>query len=129
MDLEAVEALADERTVALVIINPGNPCGSVYTREHLQKIAETARKLGIMVVSDEVYANVTFGCNPFVPMGAFSSIVPVVTLGSIYKRWVVPGWRFGWLVTHDQHGILHQFGIVECINSYITFTMVPATFI
>ena len=39
VDLDAVEALADERTVALVIINPGNPCGSVYSREHLQKVS------------------------------------------------------------------------------------------
>ncbi|XP_023532401.1 tyrosine aminotransferase-like [Cucurbita pepo subsp. pepo] len=129
VDLDAVEALADERTVALVIINPGNPCGSVYSREHLQKIAETASKLGIMVISDEVYANLTFGCNPFVPMGAFSSIAPVVTLGSISKKWVVPGWRFGWIVLNDPHGILHQSRIVERIKSYITFTMVPATFI
>ncbi|CAK9314753.1 unnamed protein product [Citrullus colocynthis] len=129
VDLDAVETIADERTVALVIINPGNPCGSVYTRGHLQKIAETARKLGVMIISDEVYANITFGRNPFVPMGAFSSIVPVITLGSISKRWVVPGWRFGWLVTHDPYCILHQTGIVERIRSYITFTMVPATFV
>ncbi|KAJ6733986.1 TYROSINE AMINOTRANSFERASE [Salix koriyanagi] len=46
VDLDAVEAIADENTIAMVIINPGNPCGSVYTYEHLSKIAETARKLG-----------------------------------------------------------------------------------
>lgn len=38
-DLEAVEALSDENTVAIVIINPGNPCGCVYTRQHLEKVA------------------------------------------------------------------------------------------
>lgn len=64
-----------------------------------------------MLISDEVYANITFGRKPFVPMGAFSSIVPVITLGSISKRWVVPGWRFGWLVTHDPYCILHQSGV------------------
>ncbi|XP_022149561.1 probable aminotransferase TAT2 [Momordica charantia] len=129
VDLDAIEALADEKTVALVVVNPGNPCGSVYTREHLQKIAETARKLGVLVISDEVYANLTFGCNPFVPMGAFSSIAPVITLGSISKRCVVPGWRFGWLVANDPHGILHHSGIVERIKNYISFAMVPATII
>lgn len=38
VDLNAVEALADENTVAMVIINPGNPCGNVFTYEHLKKV-------------------------------------------------------------------------------------------
>lgn len=38
VDLESVEALADENTTAMVIINPGNPCGSVYTHQHLKKV-------------------------------------------------------------------------------------------
>lgn len=71
-----------------------------------------------MVISDEVYANLTFGCNPFVPMGAFSSIAPVVTLGSISKKWVVPGWRFGWIVLNDPHGILHQSRVWSLSLSY-----------
>nr|POE49627.1 tyrosine aminotransferase [Quercus suber] len=108
VDIESVEALADENTVAMVIINPGNPCGSVYTHQHLKKIAETARKLGILVVADEVYHHLTFGTNPFVPMGVFGSIVPILTLGSISKRWLVPGWRLGWLVTSDPNGILRK---------------------
>ena len=39
VDLDAIEALADKNTVALVIINPGNPCGNVYTRQHLEKVS------------------------------------------------------------------------------------------
>ena len=38
VDLQSVEALADENTVAIVILNPGNPCGSVYTHQHLKKV-------------------------------------------------------------------------------------------
>ena len=38
-DLESVEALADENTVAMVIVNPSNPCGSVYSRDHLAKVS------------------------------------------------------------------------------------------
>ncbi|XP_041006842.1 nicotianamine aminotransferase 1-like [Juglans microcarpa x Juglans regia] len=129
VDLEGVEALADENTAAIVIINPGNPCGSVYTHQHLKKIAETARKLGILVIADEVYHHLTFGTNPFVPMGAFGSIVPVITLGSISKRWLVPGWRLGWLVTCDPNGILQKLGVVECIMGCMEMTSDPTTFI
>ncbi|KAJ9686264.1 hypothetical protein PVL29_015257 [Vitis rotundifolia] len=129
VDLEAVKALADENTVAMVIINPGNPSGSVFTYEHLKKVAETSRKLGIMVISDEVYGHLAFGSKPFVPMGVFGSIVPVVTVGSISKRWVVPGWRLGWLVTNDLNGILRKSGVVESIISSLNISSDPATFI
>ncbi|KAL6330382.1 hypothetical protein AAG906_040311 [Vitis piasezkii] len=129
VDLEAVKALADENTVAMVIVNPGNPSGSVFTYEHLKKVAETARNLGIMVISDEVYGHLAFGSKPFVPMGVFGSIVPIVTVGSISKRWVVPGWRLGWLVTNDLNGILHKSGVVESIISCLNISSDPATFI
>ncbi|CAA0816215.1 Tyrosine aminotransferase [Striga hermonthica] len=129
VDLDGVEALADENTVAMVVINPGNPCGNVCSYNHLKKIAEIARKLGIFVIADEVYNHLSFGSRPFVPMGVFGSIVPVVTIGSISKRWVVPGWRLGWLVMNDPHGILMKQGIADSIKGYLNITSDPATFI
>ncbi|CAO2038581.1 unnamed protein product [Urochloa humidicola] len=128
-DLESVEALADENTVAMVIINPSNPCGSVYSHDHLAKIAETARKLGIIIIADEVYDHLAFGNKPFIPMGVFADIVPVITVGSISKRWLVPGWRLGWIATCDPNGILKEAKIDKSTESYINITNDPATFI
>ncbi|KAG5551282.1 hypothetical protein RHGRI_009637 [Rhododendron griersonianum] len=101
VDLDDVEALADHNTVAMAIINPGNPCGNVYSYQHLKKIAETAKRMKIVVIADEVYGHLAFGDTPFVPMGIFGSLVPVLTLGSLSKRWIVPGWRLGWFVIND----------------------------
>lgn len=129
VDLNAVESLADENTVAIVIINPGNPCGNVYTCQHLKEVAEMARKLGILVIADEVYDHLTFGSKPFVPMGIFGSIAPVITLGSISKRWIVPGWRLGWLVTNDPNGILKKHGVIDSITGFLNISSHPATFI
>nr|CAB3491760.1 unnamed protein product [Digitaria exilis] len=129
VDLDSLQAIADGNTVAMVIVNPGNPCGNVYTYEHLAKVADTARKLGIFVVADEVYAHLTFGEKKFVPMGVFGSVVPVLTLGSISKRWVVPGWRLGWIVTNDPNGVLHRTKVVDSIKSYLDISADPPTFV
>ncbi|KZV36394.1 hypothetical protein F511_03835 [Dorcoceras hygrometricum] len=129
VDLNAVEDLADHNTVAMVIINPGNPCGNVYTYQQLKKIAEVAKRLGIAVIADEVYGHLAFGANPFVPMGVFGSIAPVLTLGSLSKRWLVPGWRLGWLVTNDPDGILKSPKFVERLKKYCDICGGPATFI
>ncbi|KAK4398356.1 putative aminotransferase TAT2 [Sesamum angolense] len=129
VDLSAVENLADHNTVAMVIINPGNPCGSVYTYQHLKEIAETAKRLGTLVIADEVYGHLAFGANPFVPMGVFGSLTPVLTLGSMSKRWLVPGWRLGWLVTNDPDGSLKSPKFVERLKKYCDICGGPATFI
>ncbi|KAG4386035.1 hypothetical protein JHK82_034510 [Glycine max] len=129
VDLDSLESQADENTVAMVLINPSNPCGNVFTYQHLKRVAEIARKLGIFVISDEVYAHVTYGSNPFVPMGVFSSIVPVITIGSLSKRWLVPGWRTGWIATCDPHGIFQKTGVVKSIISYLEITTDPPTFL
>ncbi|KAB5534593.1 hypothetical protein DKX38_017679 [Salix brachista] len=129
VDLDTIEALADQNTVAVVIINPGNPCGNVYSYQHLKKIAETAEKLKVLVIADEVYGHLVFGRNPFVPMGVFGSIVPVLTLGSLSKRWIVPGWRLGWFVTSDPSGMFRNPKVVERIKKYFDILGGPATFI
>jgi aspartate/methionine/tyrosine aminotransferase len=76
------------------------------------------------VISDEVYGHLAFGSNPFVPMGVFGSIVPVLTLGSLSKRWIVPGWRLGWIVTSDLNGIFQESGVgvlfFQSIYLYLT---------
>eukprot|EP01018_Ginkgo_biloba_P025806 Gb_16740 [translate_table: standard] len=116
VDLDQVMKIADSNTAAMVLINPSNPCGTVFSHDHLSKVAEAAKKLRLLVISDEAYAHIVFGENPFVSMASFASIVPVLILGSISKRWLVPGWRLGWLVTCDPHGILKKTQVETIIN-------------
>nr|AHN10104.1 aromatic amino acid aminotransferase 4 [Atropa belladonna] len=129
VDLSAVESLANENTVGLVVINPGNPCANVYSHQHLEKIAQTAKRLQTVVVADEVYGHLAFDENPFVPMAAFSSLVPVLTLGSLSKRWLVPGWRLGWFVINDPNAIFVNPKFMERIRNYCDICRGPATFI
>ncbi|KAJ0263132.1 Tyrosine transaminase family protein [Hirschfeldia incana] len=127
IDLQGIEAIADDNTIAMVIVNPHNPCGNVYKYHHLKKVAEMARKLGIMVISDEVYKHTIYGENQFVPMGIFASIVPVVTLGSISKGWLVPGWRIGWMAMNDPNNVFKTTGVLESITDLLTISPDPST--
>ncbi|VVB11923.1 unnamed protein product [Arabis nemorensis] len=129
IDFESVRAAADENTFAIFIINPHNPNGNYYTEAHLKQLAELARELGIMVVSDEVFRWTVFGSNPFVPMGKFSSIVPVVTLGSISKGWDVPGWRTGWVALHDLGGVFKSTKVLNAAKEFLEINSKPATVI
>ncbi|XP_039801756.1 nicotianamine aminotransferase 1-like isoform X2 [Panicum virgatum] len=129
VDIQGVKALANENTVAMVIVNPNNPSGAVYSSHHLAKIAETARELGIMVISDEVYEHFVFGNKPFVPMGVFGEIAPVVTLGGISKRWMVPGWKLGWIAMTDPKGILRKKKIFASIIVYRGISVDPAAIV
>ncbi|XWS68680.1 hypothetical protein CRYUN_Cryun04dG0112000 [Craigia yunnanensis] len=126
VDLNAVEGLADENTVAMVIINPRNPCGNVFSYEHLKK---TMTRSWCLDIGDEAYDNLAFGSTPYVPTRVLGSTVPVLTLGLISKKWIVPGWRLGWLVTSDPNGILRESGIIESIKGFLNISSDPATFI
>lgn len=102
-DLEHMESLIDDRTKMIVVVNPSNPCGSVYTEAQLQAILAVAKKHQVPILSDEVYAFCTFGERPFYSLGTLSKTVPVLAVGGIAKRFLVPGWRLGWVVIHDRN--------------------------
>lgn len=63
------------------------------------------------MIADEVYDHFAFGDKPFVSMAEFAEIVPVIVLGAISKRWFVPGWRLGWMVTLDPRSIMKDSGV------------------
>ena len=125
-DMAQLETLVDSRTKALVIINPSNPCGSVYSRAHLIELIAFAARHKLPIIADEVYGHMTFG-DPFVSLGEIETEVPVFVLGGLAKRWLVPGWRVGWGLIFDRAGIANEArtGIFKVKN----MTLHPATFL
>jgi tyrosine aminotransferase len=55
VDIDHLESLIDEHTAAIVVNNPSNPCGSVYSKEHLTDILQVAAKHKIPIIADEIY--------------------------------------------------------------------------
>uniref|UniRef100_A0A1I8FFK4 Aminotran_1_2 domain-containing protein n=1 Tax=Macrostomum lignano TaxID=282301 RepID=A0A1I8FFK4_9PLAT len=104
VDLAHLEESIDDRTAAIVVNNPSNPCGSVYTREHLRAIAHIAERYKVPIIADEIYAHFVFPGHEFHWFASVNPNVPVLSCGGLTKRWLVPGWRQGWIVIYDAKG-------------------------
>uniref|UniRef100_A0A9L0J8I7 Tyrosine aminotransferase n=1 Tax=Equus asinus TaxID=9793 RepID=A0A9L0J8I7_EQUAS len=105
IDLKQVESLVDEKTACLIVNNPSNPCGSVFSKSHLQKILAVAARQCVPIIADEIYGDMVFSDSKFEPLATLSSNVPILSCGGLAKRWLVPGWRLGWILIHDRRDI------------------------
>ena len=102
---EEVESLVTARTRALVLINPNNPTGSVTPDETTRRLLETAARRGLLVIADEVYRELCFGPPPTAASAlAEGTGAAVVTLESLSKTHMVPGWRVGWMRFNGAEG-------------------------
>ena len=104
--MEDLESKINSRTRFLVIINPSNPCGSVYSDKHMKELTNMAAKHRLLILADEIYYDMAFEeylCHMAVKM---NEEVPVLMIGGMAKRFMVPGWRVGWMVVFDRNNIL-----------------------
>ncbi len=96
-DLDQLAASVDQSTRAIVVINPNNPTGAVYSRRTLEAIAEIARRNNLVILCDEIYDKLILDSDvQHIAMASLAPDVPVVTLGGLSKNYLVPGWRIGW---------------------------------
>nr|CAD7438633.1 unnamed protein product [Timema bartmani] len=108
VDLDHLEEQCDEKTAAIIINNPSNPCGSVFSREHLFDILEVARRNFLPIIADEIYEHMVFPGKEFHSLGSLSLEVPVLSCSGLTKRFLIPGWRMGWIIIHDRNGVFDQ---------------------
>ncbi|XP_075992447.1 tyrosine aminotransferase-like [Anticarsia gemmatalis] len=108
VDLKSLENQIDEKTAAIVVNNPSNPCGSVYSKKHLKEIIDIAYKYRVPIIADEIYEHFVFSDQEFTSISSLSKDVPVLTCSGITKRFLLPGWRLGWVIIHDRHNIISR---------------------
>jgi aspartate/methionine/tyrosine aminotransferase len=98
LDAEDVARAITPRTRAIYFATPCNPTGAMMTRPTLERIAELAARHDLWVVSDEVYATLTFGAEHVSIAGLPGMAERAVTIGSLSKSHAMTGWRMGWIV-------------------------------
>lgn len=108
IDLEQMASLIDSNTRAIIVTNPSNPCGSNFSRAHVIAITEVASRLKVPIIADEIYADMVFGDDPHTAMASIGCDVPVLTCGGLAKRWLVPGWRVGWIMIADRNDVFKE---------------------
>jgi len=102
VDLGHMESLIDHNTAAIIVNSPSNPCGSVFSPAHLKQILDIAERHKVPIIADEIYDNFVFPGETYVPIASLTTTVPVLSCGGLTKRFLVPGWRMGWIVIYDR---------------------------
>ncbi|XP_067007089.2 tyrosine aminotransferase [Anabrus simplex] len=105
VDLTHLEQQIDGDTAALIINNPSNPCGSVYSRQHLADILAVAERNFVPIIADEIYEHLVYPGQEFYPMASVSTDVPILSCSGLTKRFLAPGWRMGWIIIHDRGNV------------------------
>jgi alanine-synthesizing transaminase len=88
----------DEKTRAIVIINPNNPTGAVYSEDALRSIIELARRHNLVIFSDEIYDKLILNSQEHISIAALDSELPIVTFNGLSKGYLAPGFRIGWSI-------------------------------
>jgi len=105
LDLQRLFDAVDGHTRAIFVNSPGNPTGWVMSSEEQRALLDFARKRGVWVMADEVYARLIY-TRPVAPsfLEQASADDPLIVLNSFSKPWAMTGWRLGWLTHPPQIG-------------------------
>jgi alanine-synthesizing transaminase len=97
-DIADIESKITPRTKALVVINPNNPTGAVYSREMLVQLADLARKHQLLILADEIYDKILYDDATHISMASVAPDLLSLPFTGLSKAYRVAGYRSGWLV-------------------------------
>lgn len=98
IDAQAIEAAITPRTRMVVLVNPANPTGRVYRRSELEALAQLAIKHDLVVVSDEVYEDITYDDAEHISIASLPGMQErTVSMFAFTKSYAMDGWRIGYL--------------------------------
>ncbi|HJD96674.1 pyridoxal phosphate-dependent aminotransferase [Mailhella massiliensis] len=127
---ESMEALITPKTKAILLNSPSNPCGSMLDEASLRIVAELARKHNLLVISDEVYADMVYGGKKYCSAASLPSLRErLVVLHGFSKYFAMTGWRLGYLLCDRSltDPIMRlNFYNLSCPNTFIQYAGLAA---
>lgn len=97
-DITDIESKINSKTKAIVLINPNNPTGAVYTKETVEKVVKLAEKHQLILFSDEIYDKIIYDEAKHYSAAGLSEDILIVTMGGLSKNYRAAGFRGGWMI-------------------------------
>jgi alanine-synthesizing transaminase len=97
-DIADIKSKISDKTRGIVVINPNNPTGSVYSKAVLEEIVQLAREHNLIIFADEIYSKILYDDAEFIPMGRLAQDVVCVSFNGLSKAYRLAGFRSGWMV-------------------------------
>ncbi len=108
-DIDDIKKKVNDRTKAIVIINPNNPTGALYPREVLQQIVDVAREHQLIIFSDEIYDRLVMDGEEHVSIASMANDVFCVTYSGLSKSHMIAGFRVGWMILSGNKNIAKDY--------------------
>ena len=125
---QEIEKLITPKTRAIIITNPNNPTGTMYSLEEIQRIRDVAIKHNLFIIADEVYSKITFSKEPFHSFGELEEIDQnLVIVDSVSKRYSACGARIGVLISKNKAFIAQAMKLAAARLSVSTFNQIGAS--
>ncbi|MFH1049919.1 MAG: aminotransferase class I/II-fold pyridoxal phosphate-dependent enzyme [bacterium] len=113
-DIEDIKSKINDKTRAIVIINPNNPTGSVAEKDTLLKIIDIALEHNLLIIADEIYDKLLFDGKKHISIASCNKEVSCITFSGLSKNFVVPGFRLGWGVASGNSNKMKSY--LEAVN-------------
>lgn len=121
--IEDIRAKVTDKTKAIVVINPNNPTGAVYSRKVLEEIAQVARENDLLILADEIYDRILYDGAEHISMAQVAPDMLCITFNGLSKAYRVAGYRSGWMVlTGPKH---HAAGFIEGLELLASTRLCP----
>ncbi len=128
-DLDDLASKITSRTKGIVVINPNNPTGAVYSNDTLLRIIELARVNNLIVFADEIYDRIVYDDAVHYPMGSLADDILIITFNGLSKNYRLAGFRSGWLIASGaKHRARSYIQGMEMLASMRLCANVPAMY-
>jgi alanine-synthesizing transaminase len=113
-DLADLRSKITPRTKAIVMINPNNPTGAIYSKAVLTELTQIAREHGLILFADEIYDKMLYDEEQHISLASLSSDVVIITFNGLSKNYRSCGYRSGWMVVSGDKSRIKDY--IEGLN-------------